>query len=199
MRRRAQGFALALLFFPRPALGLCFFVRSRRVEFSENGTLFVCPSADLAVWGFFQPGVNNRPYPLQFLPVVLFQRKSRPARHLIKILIDARAQFLKARLLPIICKPFRFQHFRLILYRRTAPGISGISGRGRSPFRPLKWCSRLVWYKYTRAAALFGFYGLHYYHLFNLPVHAAYNAPRAVLINFWVERIDVRRELSKGA
>ena len=32
MRRRAQGFSLALLFFPRPALGLCFFfVRSWRV------------------------------------------------------------------------------------------------------------------------------------------------------------------------
>ena len=139
MRRRAQGFSLALLFFPRPALWLCFFfVRSGRVEFSESGKRLVCPSADFAVWRFFQPGVNNRPYPLQFLPVVLFQGESRPARHLIQILIDARAEFLKARLLPIVCKPFRFQHFRLILSRRTAPGISGTSGRGRSPFRPIK-------------------------------------------------------------
>ena len=42
MRRRAQGFALALLFFPRPALWLCFFfVRSGRVEFSESGKRLV--------------------------------------------------------------------------------------------------------------------------------------------------------------
>ena len=103
------------LFFPRPALWLCFFfVRSGRVEFSESGKCLVCPSADFAVWGFFQPGVNNRPYPLQFLPVVLFQGESRPARHLIQILIDARAEFLKARLLPIICKPFRFYHFIIL-------------------------------------------------------------------------------------
>ena len=162
MRRRAQGFALALLFFPRPALWLCFFfVRSGRVEFSESGKRLVCPSADFAVWRFFQPGVNNRPYPLQFLPLVLFQGESRPARHLVKILIDARAEFLKARLLPIVCKPFRFQHFRLILSRRTAPGISGTSGRGRSPFRLLEWCSRFVWNKYPFSAALFRLHALH--------------------------------------